>query len=259
LWVSTTQYVLFVRSPRPPRRSFYRRRNQRKMRVFVFHEFHNSTRNTDVYDTISAHRGSVFTPFYLSKPQRDPDGRTFVVLVQVAPYDVASRHAANHGNRGPGIEVAKNRGDKLFPIQAKAGIVIATILKQAMPRLRLVHHRGIEGLPMLRAYRQWKKSSRKRILHLPFAAVTRVKLAQAVARLDDLIMTPGSKVRRPRPVDTVIAPPAPKLISAPRKRASFPLPPSKARLEFAGRRTFDGQGKTNEDPIGGLLESLSNQ
>ena len=28
------------------------------MRYFVLHEFHNSTRNTDPFDTISSHSGS---------------------------------------------------------------------------------------------------------------------------------------------------------------------------------------------------------
>ena len=119
------------------------------MRVFVLHEFHNATRNTDVYDTISSHRGSVFTAFYLSKPQRDANDHIFAVLVQVAPYDVVSRHAANFGNRGPGIEVAKNFGEPLSPIQAKAGIVIATIIKRAVPHIRVVHHRGVEGLSLI--------------------------------------------------------------------------------------------------------------
>ena len=90
LWLNANEYMLLVRSPRDGQ-SNYKRRSRRHMRVFVFHEFHNATRNTDVYDTISSHRGRVFTPFYLSKPRQDADGKHFVVLVQVAPYDVGER------------------------------------------------------------------------------------------------------------------------------------------------------------------------
>ncbi|MEO1720577.1 MAG: hypothetical protein AAFR23_10185, partial [Pseudomonadota bacterium] len=123
IWVSADSYVLFVKSPRPTRGTRFRRRSKSRMRYFVFHEFHNRTRNTDVYDTVSSHRRSVFTPFYLSKVRRDAAGHRFVEVIQVAPHDVVSRHAANFGNRGPGIEVAKNVRDQLQRLQAEAGIL----------------------------------------------------------------------------------------------------------------------------------------
>ena len=71
LWVSPTEYVLFVHSPRLRDGQSYRRRASRDMRYFVFHEFHNSTRNTDPFDTISSHSGSVFVSFYMSKQWTD--------------------------------------------------------------------------------------------------------------------------------------------------------------------------------------------
>ena len=83
------------------------------MRYFVFHEFLNSTHNTDPYDTISAHSGSVFVPLYMSKQWTDAKGRRFVIVVQVAPYDVVSLHATDKGSAGPGMEVAKNTADEL--------------------------------------------------------------------------------------------------------------------------------------------------
>ena len=105
------------------------------MRYFVFHEFHNSTRNTDPFDTISSHSGSVFVPFYMSKQWTDARGRRFVIVVQVAPYDVVSFHATDKGSAGPGMEVAKNYTDALEPLQGLAGILVATILKTAAPQL----------------------------------------------------------------------------------------------------------------------------
>src|SRR5690606_36467252 len=117
---------------------------------FVFHEFHNSSRNTDPYDTISSHRGRVFVPFYMSKVGVDDHGRRYVAIIQVAPYDVVSVHATNYGSAGPGVEVAKNMSDDLQPLQARAGIVLARIVKRAAPLLRVVNHRGREGLSMLR-------------------------------------------------------------------------------------------------------------
>ena len=75
LWVSPTEYVLVVHSPRLRDGQSYRRRAFRDMRYFVFHEFHNSTRNTDPFDTISSHSGSVFVSFYMSNsgPMRQDD------------------------------------------------------------------------------------------------------------------------------------------------------------------------------------------
>ncbi len=188
LWLSPDRYILFVQSRRP---GLNQRRPPSQMRIFVFHEFHNSTRNTDVFDTISAHRGSVFTPFYMSKAARDAEGRTFVTVVQVAPFDVVSRHATNHGNLGPGIEVAKNYRDQLEPIQSDAGIVIGHMISEASPALRFVHHRGIEGLPMLRAYQRWVQSvgtsKRTERVKLPFTPADRPDIATAAGTFETLL------------------------------------------------------------------------
>jgi hypothetical protein len=218
------------------------------MRVFVFLEFHNATRNTDVYDTISSHRGTVFTPFYLSKPQRDANGYTFATLVQVAPYDVVSRHAANFGNRGPGIEVAKNRGDPLAPIQAKAGIIIATIIKRAVPHIRVVHHRGVEGLLLRHAYRRHRATATDRVIRLPFVRASNDHLPFANARLGDLIHRPGQSRSSPRVAQLPLRPPAPRLVST-----------------GWHRRVVDSTrvgevlpvGRREHDPIGDLLRSLN--
>src|SRR5262245_32213203 len=67
IWVSPTEYVLIGHSPPLHEGQPYRRRAGRELRYFVFHEFHNSTRNTDPFDTISSHSGSVFVPLYMSK------------------------------------------------------------------------------------------------------------------------------------------------------------------------------------------------
>ena len=112
IWVSPTQYVLIVHSPRLRDGQSYRRRPSGNMRYFVYHEFHNSTRNTDPFDTISSHSGSVFVSFYMSKQWTDAKGRRFVIVVQVAPHDVVSFHATDKGSAGPGMEVAKNYTDR---------------------------------------------------------------------------------------------------------------------------------------------------
>lgn len=191
IWVSPTEYVLIVHSPRLRDGASYRRRSQRDMRYFVFHEFLNSTHNTDPYDTISAHSGSVFVPLYMSKQWIDARGRRFVIVVQVAPYDVVSLHATDKGSAGPGMEVAKNTSDELQPLQALAGILIATISKAASPQLAVVHHRGVEGLPMLNAYKRrlaiLRDQPRAPTVALPFMPAHPERVARATASLHDLI------------------------------------------------------------------------
>ena len=234
LWLSPNEYILIVRSPRGGYPN-YKRRSPGHMRVFVFHEFHNSTRNTDVYDTISAHRGRVFTPFYLSKPRQDADGKHFVVLVQVAPYDVVSRHAANHGNRGPGIEVAKNPDEALSPLQAKAGVVTAAFMKQAVPKIRVVRHRGAEGLGLLRAYLTYRKSRKNRRVRLPFIEAKRVELSSAKAHLHELIRDRRNAPRPGQGVQKVLEPPKPILISSGTfRQASKPQHPEELSFLQAG-------------------------
>lgn len=224
LWVSPSAYVLIVHSPRRSKYDPGRRRSLRAMRYFVFHEFHNSTGNTDVFDTISAHRWSVFVPFYLGKPGRDAQGHNYVIVVQVAPHDIVSRHARVFGNAGPGIEVAKNRREPLSKLQAVAGIVVATIVKRAVRRLRMVHHRGTEGLPMLRAYRArqaaWKRMRGRPRLRLPFVAADPVRVANATGSLASLIVHTGP-VRAMPPADLFdpgrsLLAGLPRLVSPPR-------------------------------------------
>ncbi|MGI9476303.1 MAG: hypothetical protein ACR2PI_06345 [Hyphomicrobiaceae bacterium] len=221
LWVSPHEYVLIVHSPRRSKLDPGRRRSRRAMRYFVFHEFHNSTGNTDVFDTISAHRRSVFVPFYLGKAGRDAQGRRYVVVVQVAPHDIVSRHARVFGSAGPGIEVAKNRRDRLDRLQAEAGILVATIVKRAVPHLKMVRHRGAEGRPMLRAYKSqavaWKRAAGGRRLRLPFVAANIDAVARATGRLAELIVHAGPVRMMPaqdRP--TTLLAGIPQLVSAPR-------------------------------------------
>lgn len=191
LWLSPSEYVLFVQSPRNRPGQSYRRRPPRSMRVFVFHEFHNSSRNVDVFDTISSHRSAVFVPLYMSKQATDAQGRRFVTIVQVAPYDVVSIHATNHGSAGPGIEVAKNFGDALEPLQEKAGVIVASIIKAAAPGLRVVNHRGAEGQPMLQAYEMRQRDLRARpdapAIKLPFTAASPARIASAAGALSELL------------------------------------------------------------------------
>lgn len=221
LWVSPTEYVLIVHSPRRSKSNPGRRRSRRSMRYFVFHEFHNSTGNTDVFDTISAHRRSVFVPFYLGKPGRDAQGRKYVVVVQVAPHNIASRHARVFGSAGPGIEVAKNRRDRLDRLQAEAGILVAAIVKRAVPHLRMVRHRGAEGRPMLRAYRRqiaaWKRARGGRRLRLPFVAANNAAVARATGRLAELIVHAGPVRTMPSTQGLpMLLAGIPQLVSAPR-------------------------------------------
>jgi hypothetical protein len=223
LWVSPGAYVLFVHSPREPRRGkSYRRRGSRSMRYFVFHEFNNSSRNTDAFDTLSAHRGSVFVPLYMTKTLRDARGHRFVAVVQVAPYDVVSIHASNLGSAGPGMEVAKNVADELETLQGLAGIVIASMIKTAEPRLKVVNHRGREGQPMLRAYEAHVAATRGggKSIALPFTAAPAKRIAVASGQLGDLIVRPGVSpgipvAQRAFVPPRVVAEPAPPRVPMP--------------------------------------------
>ena len=201
VWVSPNDYVLFVQSHRLRGAQGYRRRGFRSMRYFVYHEFHNGTRNTDTFDTISSHSGSVYVPLYMSKQATDAKGRRFVMVVQVAPYDVMSIHASNYGSSGPGMEVAKNVSDQLEPLQGQAGILVGTIIKAAAPHLQVVNHRGSEGQPMLSAYQRHLSSARARAgsaVALPFVPAPSQRVAAAaVARLDELILRRGQSPRIP--------------------------------------------------------------
>ncbi len=198
LWVSPTEYVVFSHSPRPRKAQ---RRQFKSMRYFVYHEFHNSSRNTDPYDTISSHSGSVFVPFYLSKQQTDAKGRRFVAIIQIAPYDVVSIHASDKGSAGPGVEVAKNVTDTLEPLQATAGVALGVIIKAAAPHLRVVNHRGTEGQPMLRAYEQRLETLRGKsgaaAVTLPFTPAPTQRVAVASAALEELIVRRGLSPRIP--------------------------------------------------------------
>jgi len=225
LWLSPKQYVLIVHSPRDGGKGRFKQRSSRAMRYFIFHEFHNRTRNTDPYDTISAHRRSVFVPFYMGKPQTDARGNRFVVVVQVAPHNVASRHATNFGHAGPGLEVANNYGERLARLQAQAGIVVAAVVKRAEPQLKLVKHRGSEGLAMLRAYMRWwsfaRRTPRKARVTLPFLPASSATVATARGSLRQLLAIdglPAFALRKPPTIATAwasLSVPTPKLAIRP--------------------------------------------
>jgi hypothetical protein len=195
IWVSSSEYVLFVHSPRLHAGQAYRRRTYGDMRYFVFHEFHNSTHNLDPYDTISSHSGGVFVPLYMSKTATDARGRSFVIVLQVAPYDVVSIHASNKGSAGPGMEVAKNPPDALEPLQGLAGILVATLIKAAAPHLQVVNHQDGEGLAMLGAYERRLAALKARpgapAVALPFVPAPEQRVAAATGRLEDLITPHG--------------------------------------------------------------------
>lgn len=201
LWVSPNDYVLIAHSPRLVSSRGYRLRMRSDMRYFVYHEFQNSSRNTDVFDTISAHKGSVFVPLYMSKQGTDARGKRFVVVVQVAPYNVQSIHASNYGSAGPGMEVAKNSSDELQPLQALAGVLIGTLIKAAAPQLQVVSHHGVEGRPMLEAYQRRLSYVQSHAgiapVTLPFTAATVQRVAVAAANLEDIITRPGLSPRIP--------------------------------------------------------------
>jgi hypothetical protein len=199
IWISPKDYILLVHSPRLQEGDRYRRRSANSMRYFVFHEFQNSSNNTDPFDTISSHSGSVFVPLYMSKQRVDAYGMRFVAVIQVAPYDVVSVHAMNKGSAGPGMEVAKNTAEPLDPLQAAAGIVVANMITAATPRLAVVNHRGTEGLPMLQVYQRWLALARRRTgatpVTLPFVPAQPKSVATASADLSALILKPGAKLR----------------------------------------------------------------
>ena len=202
LWSSPTEYVLVVHSPRLRTGQSYRRRTVMDMKVFVYHEFLNSSRNTDVFDTISSHKGYVFVPLYMSKQETDAKGHHFVTVVQVAPVDVVSIHASNYGSAGPGIEVAKNSSDALEPLQATAGALIGTMVKSTIPRLRVVNHHGNEGLPMLASYEQRlaavsTRPTSNKVLALPFVAAAPQRMAAVTDPLENLITRRGLSPRIP--------------------------------------------------------------
>lgn len=191
IWLSPKEYVLVVHSPRLPEGEPYKRRSFKGMRYYVLHEFQNSNRNTDLYDTLASHRRSVFVPLYMSKQATDTRGRRFVTVVQVAPYDVVSCHASNMGSAGPGIEVAKNTADELEPLQALTGIVVTAMIKTAAPHLRVVHHRNVEGRPMLDAYHRRLAILKGRpdaaTVALPFVTAQPRQIAAATGGLGELI------------------------------------------------------------------------
>jgi hypothetical protein len=201
IWMSPNEYLLIAHSPRQRDPRFYRRRMHVDMKYFVLHEFQNSSRNTDVFDTISAHSGAVFVPLYMSKQLSDARGHRFVTVVQVAPYNVISIHASNKGSSGPGVEVAKNGNDVLEPLQASAGVLLATIIKSAAPQLKVVNHRGIEGLPMLQAYERQVAAARSRgrgsAVTLPFTPAALQRVASAEGGLGELIQRRGVSPKIP--------------------------------------------------------------
>lgn len=242
IWTSPKDYVLIAHSPRPGYRRAHRRHGPRGMRYFVFHEFHNSSRNTDTYDTISSHSGAVFVPFYLSKPAIDAHGRRFVVIVQVAPYDTVSVHATNYGSAGPGVEVAKNATDDLDALQARAGVVLATVVKRAAPQVRVVNHRGREGLGLLEAYEARLAGLKSRrvasSLALPFVPARAERIASVSGPLADLITPRGASPRlaiaerRFVPPRAAIEPPTP-----PPTHAEAALPQLVGPVQLARRPT----------------------
>lgn len=243
IWVSPSEYVLFVHSPRQRGSQNYRRRPASAMRYFVFHEFHNSSRNTDAFDTISSHSGAVFVPFYMSKPVIDAHGRRFVMVIQTAPYDVASIHATNYGSAGAGIEVARNVMDSVEPLQNFAGILIATIAKTRAPKLRVVNHRGAEGQPMLAAYERRISALQARAasapVALPYVAAAPQRLLVSAANIDDVITRRGMSPRLPItergfvPTRSATAPPhaQPRLIAPIRVAERTPREPEPQLIE----------------------------
>lgn len=231
-WVSASQYVLIVHSPRLEEGKAYRRRTFERMQYFILHEFENSNGNTDPYDTISSHSGSVFVPLYMSKEETDTKARHFVVVVQVAPYDVVSIHAMNHDSNGPGMEVAKNRSDELDPMQGFAGILVAALIKAKAPHLTVDNHRDSEGLPMLRIYQRraaWLKEHPGMATRaLPYVPASKERMAAAVGGLAELITRPGlapallaaapppeeSEAEVPAPIAAVRPDPIARMLSA---------------------------------------------
>jgi len=267
LWISPTEYVLFVHSPRLGEAQTYRRRVFGAMKYFVLHEFHSSTRNTDPFDTISSHSGSVFVPLYMSKQWTDAQGRRFVMVVQVAPYDVVSIHAANKGSAGPGMEVAKNMTEALEPLQAMAGILVATIIKTAAPHLEVVNHHAAEGLAMLDAYQRRIANVRARpvaaSVRLPFLPAVARRVAAATGRLEELIQRRGAS---PIPAGASGPPPA-FVASTPAATAVPALSPLAAYLranlltlmrlpDFAGILPQDVAAIAEASPEAGVIYLL---
>jgi hypothetical protein len=266
LWVSPTDYVLFVHSPRLPDGQAYRRRVYATMRYFVLHEFHSSTRNTDAFDTLSSHSGSVFVPLYMSKVWTDAQGRRFVMVIEVAPYDVVSIHAANKGSAGPGMEVAKNMSETLEPLQGLAGILVATIIKAAAPHLEVVNHHAAEGLAMLTAYQNRLAILRARRgtprVALPFAPAVARRVAAATGRLEELIQSRGASPiptaeRGPQEARVAAAPPATPALSPLAIYLRANLLTLKRLPAFAGIIPQDVAAIAEETPEAGVVYLLA--
>ena len=226
IWVSATEYVLIAHSPRRREGQSYRRRAARGMTYFVFHEFHNSSRNTDLFDTVASHKSSVFVPFYMGKQSTDSKGRHVVIVVQVAPHDVVSIHASNMGSAGPGIEIAMNAYEAIEPLQKLAGILVATIVKAAVPRLEVVNHHGTEGKSALEAYEGRLATLEARAnaptVELPFVPAPPRRVATATGRIEDLILRPGLSPRIPVAERVIVPPKAATAASRPEAPASEP-------------------------------------
>jgi hypothetical protein len=265
LWVSPTDYVLFVHSPRLADGRTYRRRVASTMRYFVLHEFHSSTRNTDPFDTISSHSGSVFVPLYMSKVWTDAQGRRFVMVIEVAPYDVVSIHAANKGSAGPGMEVAKNMAETLEPLQGLAGILVATIIKAAAPHLEVVNHHAAEGLAMLTAYQNRLAILRERPgaprVALPYVPAVAGRVAAAAGRLEELIESRGASpvataARGAQEVRVAAAPPATPALSPLASYLRANLLTLKRLPDFAGIIPQDVAAIAEEPPAAGVVYLL---
>jgi hypothetical protein len=136
---------------------------------------------------------------------------------------------------------AKNGNDALEPLQASAGVLISTMIKTAAPQLKVVNHRGTEGLPMLQAYERQVAAARGRgqssAVTLPFVPAALQRVASAEAGLGELIQRRGVSPKIPiaergflpqkPPVDvaTAFAPsPAPAMASLTSSLATIAVP-----------------------------------
>ena len=245
IWISPTDYVLIVHSPR-----------LREARATAAAP--SATCATSCSTSSSTARTTPIPTHHL-RPQRQRvraplHGQTMdrrprpALRHRRAGRPLRRRQPAptDKGSAGPGIEVAKNTSDELQPLQALAGVLIATIAKVASPQLAVVHHRGVEGLPMLNAYKRRLAILREQpgapTVALPFMPAHPERVARA-ASLHNLIAPRDGSAAIPvasraflPPRDTIVsatepmratsagADPVPVLI-APLRLATRPAPP----------------------------------
>ena len=192
--------MLIVHSPRLRDGASYRRRSQRDMRYFVLRVPQQHAQHRPLRHHLRPQRQR-FVPLYMASSRRRPRPP---LRHRRAGRPLRRRQPACHdkGSAGAGVEVAKDTSDELQPLQALGRASCHHHRQGRSPQLAVVHHRGVEGLPMLNALqrrlailREQPEDPRR---PLPFMPAHPERVARANASLHDLITSPRRLGRNPR-------------------------------------------------------------